>query len=234
MLLVEDLGTIAYGEAWKMQERLFANLVAAKKGGKPYDNRLLFCQHPPVYTLGRHGREANMLLTSAQLERIGATLFHTDRGGDITFHGPGQWVCYPILNLEDYHLGVKAYVYLLEEAVMAVCASYGVVCARKEGATGVWIGVGTPRERKICAMGIRCSHFVTMHGLALNVNTDLRYFSYIHPCGFVDKGVTSLELETRGALPMEEVRHRLEETLCSLLMRAACGEGGIHPRMKMD
>ena len=123
-----------------------------------------------------------------QLRRIGATLYHIDRGGDITYHGPGQLVCYPILNLEDFSLGLKEYVHLLEEAVIRVCASFGIAAGRLEKATGVWLEGDTPRARKICAIGVRSSHFVTMHGLALNVNTDLRYFSYINPCGFIDKG----------------------------------------------
>ena len=127
-----------------------------------------------------------MLLSDEQLDRIGATLYHIARGGDITYHGPGQLVCYPILNLEEFSLGLKEYVHLLEEAVIRVCASYGVTAGRLEKATGVWLEGDTARARKICAIGVRSSHYVTMHGLALNVNTDLRYFSYIHPCGFID------------------------------------------------
>ena len=160
-----------------------------------------------------------MLLSEAQLERIGATYYHIDRGGDITYHGPGQLVCYPILYLEDFHLGLKAYVHVLEEAVIRVCASYGIEAGRVNGATGVWLEGGTPRARKVCAIGVRSSHFVTMHGLALNVNTDLRYFSYIHPCGFVDKGVTSLQKELGREVPMMEVKERLCEGLRSLLGR---------------
>ena len=158
-----------------------------------------------------------MLLSEEQLERIGASLFHIDRGGDITYHGPGQLVCYPILNLEDFHLGLKEYLHLLEEAVIRVCASYGIEAGRVDGATGVWLETGTPRERKICALGVRSSHFVTMHGLALNVNTDLRYFSYIHPCGFIDKGVTSIARETGHEISVEEVTERLQRELETLL-----------------
>lgn len=158
-----------------------------------------------------------MLLGEEQLKRIGAELFHIDRGGDITYHGPGQLVCYPILNLEDFHLGLKEYIHLLEEAVICVCASYGIFAERVKGATGVWLEVGTPRERKICAIGVRSSHFITMHGLALNVNTELKYFNYIHPCGFVDKGVTSIQKETEHEILMEEVEGRLEKELRRLL-----------------
>ncbi|PWL43308.1 MAG: lipoate--protein ligase, partial [Clostridiaceae bacterium] len=161
--------------------------------------------------------EGNMLLSEEQLQKIGATLYHIDRGGDITYHGPGQLVCYPILNLEEFSLGLKEYVHLLEEAVIRVCASYGITAGRLEKATGVWLEGDTPRARKICAIGVRSSHFVTMHGLALNVNTDLRYFSYIHPCGFVDKGVTSLRQELKREVSLSEVKERLCEELKGLL-----------------
>ena len=161
-----------------------------------------------------------MLLSEAQLEKIGATLYHIDRGGDITYHGPGQLVCYPILNLEEFDLGLKEYVHLLEEAVIRVCASYGITAGRLEKATGVWLEGDTSRARKICAIGVRSSHYVTMHGLALIVNTDLRYFSYIHPCGFIDKGVTSLRQELGFEIPMSEVKQRLELEIKSLLTRS--------------
>ena len=213
----ENWGLISYAEAWKRQTECFDALVAAKQNGMPDENRLIFCLHPHVYTLGKHGKEANLLLDVSRLQQVGAELFRIDRGGDITYHGPGQIVCYPILNLEDFHLGLKEYISLLEEAVIRVCASYGIKAERVAGATGVWIDKGMPGERKICAMGVRCSHFVTMHGLALNVSTDLRYFSYIHPCGFVDKGVTSIERETGHDVPFEEARKRLEIMLTELL-----------------
>ena len=192
-------------------------MVQAKQGGHEYLNRIVFCEHPHVYTLGRSGKERNMLLSEGQLQRIGATYYHIDRGGDITYHGPGQQVCYPILNLEDFGLGLKEYVHLLEEAVIGVCASYGIVAGRVDKATGVWLEGDTSRARKICAIGVRSSHYVTMHGLAFNVNTDLRYFSYINPCGFVDKGVTSLQKELGHDVPMEEARLRLESELQKLL-----------------
>ena len=177
----------------------------------------LFCVN--IRTLGRSGKEGNMLLSEEQLQKIGAMLYHIDRGGDITYHGPGQLVCYPILNLEEFSLGLKEYVHLLEEAVIRVCASYGITAGRLEKATGVWLEGDTPRARKICAIGVRSSHFVTMHGLALNVNTDLRYFSYIHPCGFIDKGVTSLQQELKREVPMEEVKQRLCLDLQGLIQR---------------
>jgi lipoyl(octanoyl) transferase len=217
IMKTENWGIISYAEAWKRQTELFDSLVAAREQKMSYENRLVFCQHPHVYTLGRHGKETNMLLTEEQLKRIHAELFHIDRGGDITYHGPGQLVCYPILNLEDLHLGLKVYLNILEEAVIRVCASYGISAGRVSGATGVWLSAGTPGERKICAMGVRSSHFITMHGLALNVNTDLEYFRYIHPCGFVDKGVTSMQKELGHEVSMEEVTARLEAVLKELL-----------------
>lgn len=210
---IEDWKLIAYPEAWNRQEALFDELVAAKKQGASYINRIILCEHPHVYTLGRSGKECNMLLSEEQLKAIGATYHHIDRGGDITYHGPGQLVCYPILNLEEFGWGLKEYVHHLEEAVIQVCASYGIEAGRVEGATGVWLDGGKLRARKICAIGVRSSHYVTMHGLALNVNTDLRYFSYINPCGFVDKGVTSLSQELGHEMEMAEVKQRLTSAL---------------------
>lgn len=206
-----DWGIVPYEEAWKRQTECFEALIDAKAKGGDYKNTFIFCEHPHVYTLGRSGKENNMLLTDEQLKHIGATYYHIDRGGDITYHGRGQLVCYPILNLEDFGVGLKEYVYLLEEAVIRVCSSYGVEAGRLEKATGVWLAAHTPYARKICAIGVRSSHYVTMHGLAFNVNTDLRYFSYIHPCGFIDKGVTSLQKELGGEVTMQEVKQRLED-----------------------
>ena len=214
---VIDWNLIPYSEAWQRQTEWFDAIISAKQNGEPYENRIILCEHPHVYTLGRSGKNQHMLLNDEQLKAIGATLYHIDRGGDITYHGPGQLVCYPIINLEEFNLGLKEYVHLLEEAVIRVCASYGIAAERMEKATGVWLDVHTPRARKICAMGVRCSHYVTMHGLAFNVNTDLRYFSYIHPCGFIDKGVTSLQQELGEETPLAEVKERLQQAILSLL-----------------
>ena len=218
-LEIIDWNQVPYTEGWNRQKVLFDEIVAAKRAGTSYVNHIVFCEHPHVYTLGRSGKEANMLLGEEQLQRIGATLYHIDRGGDITYHGPGQQVCYPILNLEEFGLGLKEYVHLLEEAVIGVCASYGIEAGRVDKATGVWLDGDTSRARKICAIGVRSSHYVTMHGLALNVNTDLRYFSYINPCGFVDKGVTSLQHELGREVSMAEVKERLGKELFRLLGR---------------
>ena len=213
----EYWGVVSYREAWGRQTDLFNELVTARAENRPYVNRLVFCEHPHVYTLGKHGKTVNMLLDENQLRAVGVELVQVDRGGDITYHGPGQVVCYPILCLEDFGLGLKEYIYRLEEAVIRLCTRFGIDAGRVEGATGVWVGCGTPQERKICAIGVRSSHFVTMHGLALNVNTDLRYFGHIHPCGFVNKGVTSLAKESGCEHSVAEVMSLLDTELCSLL-----------------
>jgi lipoyl(octanoyl) transferase len=216
-LLFTDWGLIPYDQSWRRQSELFDAVIAAKLAGKFYRNEVVFCEHPHVYTLGRSGKVNNMLLDEERLKAMHATLYHTDRGGDITYHGPGQQVCYPILNLEDFRLGLKEYIHLLEEAIIRVCAFYGITAGRLEKATGVWLDGDRPTARKICAMGVRSSRYVTMHGLALNVNTDLRYFRSINPCGFMDKGVTSLQKELGYELSMDEVKSKLKERLYALL-----------------
>lgn len=214
---IEDWGIIPYQEAWDRQTRLFDELIHAKESCAKYINRVILCEHPHVYTLGRSGHEANMLVNNAQLQAIGATFYHIDRGGDITYHGPGQVVCYPIINLEEFALGLRDYVHLLEEAVIQTCSLYGIEAGRLEKATGVWLDGHSARARKICAIGVRSSRFVTMHGLAFNVNTDLNYFRYINPCGFVDKGVTSLQQELGHPVDIGEVKRRLSEILIKML-----------------
>ena len=214
-----DWQLISYAEAWQKQTELFDELIRAKLAGEVYTNYLITCEHPHVYTLGKSGKEQNMLLGEEQLQKIGASLYHIDRGGDITYHGPGQIVCYPILNLEDYTLGLKEYIHVLEEAVINVCAHYGIIAGRLAGATGVWLDGDSKRARKICAIGVRSSHFVTMHGLAFNVNTDLNYFHYINPCGFVDKGVTSIEKELNQKVDMEQTKSLLRSEIEKLLAK---------------
>lgn len=217
---ITRLSGMDYAKVWQMQTAWFDELVQAKQAGKTYANRIVLCHHRPTYTIGRSGKDANMLLSAAQLERVGAELFHVDRGGDITYHGPGQIVCYPILNLEEFHLSLREYVAMLEEAVINVCACFGIEGAtRLPGATGVWLEPDTPRARKICAIGVRCSHFVTMHGLALNVNTDLNYFRYINPCGFIDKGVTSMQQELGRTIEIEMVEAQLLDQLFHFLRK---------------
>lgn len=212
-----DLGNRGYREVWEMQNKWMEEVKAEKLAGKIPRDYLVFVEHPPVYTLGKSGNEANMLISSLQLRAAHVEFIKVDRGGDITFHGPGQLVAYPILDLESLHLGVKEYVERLEEIVIRTLADYGIEGGRLPGATGVWLAPGRAGARKICAIGVKCSRYVTMHGFALNVNTDLNYFNYIHPCGFVDKGVTSMEKETGRRLDMDEVKLKVLRCFQELL-----------------
>lgn len=204
-----DLGVRGYREVWEMQQRVQEEVKRQKMRGERTSNYLFFVEHPPVYTLGKSGKEANMLLDAMQLRAKHAEFIKVDRGGDITFHGPGQLVAYPVVDLENFGMGVKEYVWMLEEVVIGALKKYGLSGERVEGATGVWLGKGLSCERKICAIGVKCSRYVTMHGFALNVNTDLAYFNAIHPCGFVDKGVTSLQKELERGMDMEEVKEEV-------------------------
>ena len=200
------MGTMPYREAWAKQERLLESIKAAKEKGEDTENYLLFVEHPHVYTLGKSGDEANMLVNAAQLRAEHAEFVRVNRGGDITYHGPGQLVVYPVIDMANFGVGVKDYVDRLEEVVIRTVRQYGIAGERLAGATGVWVEPHSLRARKICAIGIRCSRFVTMHGFALNVNTDLDYFHYINPCGFRDKGVTSIAREIGREVPMPEVK----------------------------
>lgn len=208
---VIELGRRGYREVWEMQEHLLEGIRERKLRGERTNNYLIFVEHDPVYTLGKSGNEANMLIDSIQLRAKHAEFIKVDRGGDITFHGPGQWVVYPVIDLENFGLGVKDYVDCLEEVVIRTIGEYGLCGERLSGATGVWLETGTPLARKICAIGVKCSRYVTMHGFALNVNTDLDYFSYIHPCGFIDKGVTSIAREVGHTIDMQEVEACLKK-----------------------
>lgn len=206
-----------YRDMWDYQRSLFDSMVADKKGGKsPQEEYILFLEHLPVLTLGRHGHAEN-LVNEEEMRNRGIECIRIERGGDITYHGPGQLVVYPILDLERHHLGIKSYINLLEEAVIRTIADYGILGERVEGATGVWIDKGKPTERKICAIGVKCSRYVSMHGLALNVNTDLSAFNLINPCGFTDKGVTSIARELGKPVDFSEVAHKLEANLIELL-----------------
>lgn len=206
-----------YRDMWDYQRSLFDSMVADKKGGKsPQEEYILFLEHLPVLTLGRHGHAEN-LVNEEEMRNRGIECIRIERGGDITYHGPGQLVVYPILDLERHHLGIKSYINLLEEAVIRTIADYGILGERVEGATGVWIDKGKPTERKICAIGVKCSRYVSMHGLALNVNTDLSAFNLINPCGFTDKGVTSIARELGKPVDFSEVVHKLEANLLELL-----------------
>lgn len=214
-----DLGLTDYRACWQRQLDLWRPMVERKRQGLSVEEEyILLTQHRPVYTLGVHGDPHNMLLTPQRLKALGAELIPIERGGDITFHGPGQLVVYPILDLERHHLGLKDYVNNLEESVIRTLADYGITAGRVHGATGVWLGIGSPHERKICAIGVKCSRFVTMHGLALNISTDLSYFHAINPCGFADKGVTSLAAELApGPVDFSDAQHLLTSHFISLV-----------------
>jgi len=225
-IIFSDLGIIDFKDAWEYQEKLFNEIINIKlKNKKPSvkepsstPSYLLFCEHPHVYTLGKSGTENNLLINTEDLEKRGATFYHINRGGDITYHGPGQIVGYPILDLENYGLSLKGYIELLEDSVIDFLSSYKIKASRLQGATGVWLDAENPgRSRKICAIGVRASRYVTMHGFALNINTNLDFFNYINPCGFTDKGVTSLEKELGKPQEMELVKDRLKKILIERL-----------------
>ena len=201
-----DLQTMNYSDAWKKQGVLLDKLKAEKQAGKFDVNYLLLVEHPHVYTLGRNGDETNMLINLIQLKAKDAEFIKVDRGGDITYHGYGQLVAYPIIRLDAFGIGIKEYVFRLEEVVIRTIAKFGLKGERLQNAIGVWLDVDLPSARKICAIGVKCSGFVTMHGFALNVNTDLEYFNYINPCGFIDKGVTSLKKELKRKIDLAEVK----------------------------
>ena len=209
-----DLGLKDYKDCWDYQEELLAEVTADKQALKnpSVKNFFLLVEHPHVYTLGKSGDEKNLLAHGDFLKKIEATFYKINRGGDITYHGPGQLVGYPIIDLEHYKIGVREYIEKMEDAIIATIAAYGLNGARKEGATGVWLdATHKVRARKICAIGVRVSRYVTMHGFALNVNTDMRYFNYINPCGFSSFGVTSIQQELGREIPMDEVKSVLKE-----------------------
>jgi lipoyl(octanoyl) transferase len=216
VIQVEDLGIKDYKETWAYQEAIFKSIVDLKIRNRREDSQLetpnyfLFVEHPHVYTLGKSGDMTNLLLSEKQLEAKGATFYKINRGGDITYHGPGQIVGYPILDLENFFTDIHKYLRFLEEVIILTLREYGIESSRSEGETGVWLDVGTPFARKICAMGVRASRWVTMHGLALNVNVDLGYFDHIIPCGIKGKAVTSLNVELGvSAVDEEEVKVKI-------------------------
>ena len=217
-----DWGIIDYKEAWDKQNEIFTHLISAKSTADYLSKidqlqQIIFCEHPHVYTLGRNGNVSNMLIQEDRLKSLNATYYKTDRGGDITYHGFGQIVVYPIVDLDALHISLRQYVCNLEEAVIRTLMHYNLKTERAEGATGVWFDYNTPSARKICAIGVRASHYVTMHGLAFNISTDLSYYNYINPCGFIDKGVTSLEKELGKSVNLEEVKVILRSELDKLL-----------------
>lgn len=208
-----DWNTIEYNKALANQEELFNYSIQLKQQKLSTNNYLIFCEHPHVYTLGKSGDEHNMLLSYIQLQAKDAIFMKTNRGGDITYHGPGQLVGYPIFDLANFSLGLKQYIYNIEQAIINTLVQYNIISQRLDGSTGVWLDVGLPNCRKICAIGVRSSRFVTMHGFALNVNTDLSYFGHINPCGFIDKGVTSMEKELGVKVDMEQLKTNLRKEI---------------------
>lgn len=209
-VLFQHLGRIRYKQAWDYQEELFQAVIDAKTHpAEPKNQYLLFCEHEHVYTLGKRGKSQNLLITEQVCRSKNIDYFPIDRGGDITYHGPGQLVAYPIIDMEEFHVGVKQYVSMLEDLVIEVLKAYGINGEKDEKAMGVWIDAQHPaKARKICAIGVRTSRFVTMHGFALNVNTDLSYFNFINPCGFTDKGVTSMQKELGREIDFEELSEK--------------------------
>ena len=222
-----DFRLIDYQEAWDKQRVLFDLLLNRKlDSSKDGHDCFILCEHPHVYTLGRSGADANLLISDDFLQKIGASYYKIDRGGDITYHGPGQIVGYPIIDLEKFEVSLKDYIHKVEEMIIRTIAEYGIIGERLDGATGVWLDTCIPgRARKICAIGVKASRFITMHGFALNVNTNLEYFNYINPCGFVDKGVTSMEKELGKKLDFEEVKRvtarKFEEVFNAKLYNSA-------------
>ncbi|MDN4166016.1 lipoyl(octanoyl) transferase LipB [Cytophagales bacterium LB-30] len=224
-VIFQDLGLIDYKQAWDYQEQLFAKEVAKKLANRdqPIEqqeatvNHLLFCQHPHVYTLGKSGKESHLLLNEHSLAEKGAVYYKINRGGDITYHGPGQLVGYPLLDLENFFTDIHKYLRLLEEAIILTLADFGIRAGRIEGLTGVWIDYEEQiNPRKICAMGVKSSRWVTMHGFALNVNVDLAYFGYIVPCGIADKAVTSIQQELGYEVDMHQVAEAVKVHLAQL------------------
>lgn len=212
---LEDLGCKDFKKVWDYQTALLDNIISIKKANRkgqkltPTPNHFIFVEHPHVYTLGKSGDVSNLLLNEQQLDEKGAVFYTINRGGDITYHGPGQIVGYPILDLEIFFTDIHKYLRLLEEVIIKTLAEYGITGARSNGETGVWLDVDTPFARKICAMGIRSSRWVTMHGFALNVNTDLGYFDHIIPCGIKGKAVTSLQAELGRVIDLKEVKEKI-------------------------
>jgi len=217
----EDIGLKDYKETWDYQAKIFNNLVDAKKtiADVPLSSgilpgTLIFVEHPHVYTLGKSGSENNLLIDYIQLQAKDAKFYKIDRGGDITYHGPGQIVGYPIFDLEIIRIGLKEYISRLEESVIQTIGEFGLSGSHLEGSTGVWLDPGIKgKTRKICAIGVKASKFVTMHGFAFNVNTDLSYFNHINPCGFTDKGVTSMQKELGAKQDIEKVKQALKQKI---------------------
>lgn len=210
-----DIGLKEYKTAWDFQEEILNKVLKLREqaSGSNHAGTLIFCEHPHVYTLGKSGQQNNLLINDNFLKKIDASYYQSNRGGDITYHGPGQLVGYPIFDLVKMKIGVKQYIHLLEEAIILSLSACSILTSRLDGATGVWLDTNTAKSRKICAIGVRVSRSVTMHGFALNVNTDLKYFSYINPCGFQDKGVTSIQKELGRVQDFQLVKNLVRQKI---------------------
>lgn len=217
-LIIQDWGRMEYGDAERRQLQLFEDKCERKKNNLAVENHLILVEHDPVYTLGKNGNEANILPIARQ---SGASFYHISRGGDITYHGLGQLVVYPIIDLQSYGMGVRSYVNALEDIGIAICKDYGIE-ARASEEEGVWIDLNTPKARKIMAIGIKVSRYITMHGVAFNVNTDLNYFSFIIPCGIPNKGVTSLQRELGREIPLDEIKEKWVYYFQKLFVKPLC------------
>ncbi len=221
-VIYQDWGILDYQEAWSRQETLFNEIIATKTANRTNQtalatsNYLIFVEHPHVYTLGKSGKPDHLLLDEKDLEQKGATYYKINRGGDITYHGPGQLVGYPILDLDNFFTDIHLYLRTLEEAIILTLEEYGIVGGRSPGFTGVWLDADKQNARKICAMGVRSSRWVTMHGFALNVNSNLDYFNNIVPCGIENKAVTSMDKELGAEVDFDEVKAKLKAHLASL------------------
>lgn len=210
--MFEDLGLISYSEAWELQKRLFQESIDLKKNRQITSQKILICEHPHVITLGKNANKANLLFSHEELMSRGVETFNVDRGGDVTYHGQGQIMVYPILDLEKLSIGLKAYIEMLEEVVIKTLSVFHIQAFRLEDAPGVWVGNSENKMmcRKICAIGVRSSMYITMHGFALNVNPDLSFFKMINPCGFIDRGVTSMKVELNNVIDKEKVKDTIK------------------------
>lgn len=207
---VNYLGKKPFQEVWEYQKNWLNNGLLLRKEGKPIPQELILVEHYPVYTLGKSANPNHLLVNEAFLKQIGAESFQIERGGDITYHGPGQLVAYPLLDLEEYGMGVKKYIHSLEQAIINTLKIYNISTERIAGKTGIWLDKGTANERKIAAIGIKCSRYLTIHGMALNVNTDMEYFNYIVPCGIAESGVSSMQKELNKKIPFREIVSNFE------------------------
>ncbi len=216
---IKDLGLIDYEKAFEIQNDIFKNAVENKINERVVEEKILFCEHPHVYTIGKSGNRKNLLISESKLKELNAEFFLVDRGGDITYHGPGQIVIYPIIDLDNYGIGVKDYIYMLEYLIIDILNSYGIKGEISSGNIGVWLDVGKNTERKICSVGVKTGRKITMHGIALNVNTDLSYFTYINPCGFTQKSMTSVEKEIGENINIENVKELIKTKFIEVLTK---------------